>query len=188
MRPKFKLALYFFLINTFIDYFQEKKDLVTGSNLKKFASLVLIVIDQDHIRRRANSRPLNSVPSFLFFKNIKSMATVFEVTECFGTYIDWIFFSEIVFIMQVADRPGDISILTHIFVSDNRTVVLYLGAACSWKLAVILKIQYYPPTTSSFWRNFLFLFEFPFTCFILLLLVINYCNCVVTSTHTSSAL
>ena len=60
------------------------------------------------------------------------MATVFEVTECFGTYI-WIFFSEIVFIMQVADRPGDISILTHIFVSDNRTVVLYLGAACSWK-------------------------------------------------------
>ena len=71
-------------------------------------------------------------PSFLFFKNIKSMATVFEVTECFGTYI-WIFFSEIVFIMQVADRPGDISILTHIFVSDNRTVVLYLGAACSWK-------------------------------------------------------
>ena len=65
-------------------------------------------------------------------ENIKSMATVFEVTECFGTYI-WIFFSEIVFIMQVADRPGDISILTHIFVSDNRTVVLYLGAACSWK-------------------------------------------------------
>ncbi len=25
--------------------------------------------------------------------------------------------------MQVADRPGDISILTHIFVSDNRTVL-----------------------------------------------------------------
>ena len=28
--------------------------------------------------------------------------------------------------MQVADRPGDISILTHIFVSDNRTVVASL--------------------------------------------------------------
>ena len=25
--------------------------------------------------------------------------------------------------MKVADRPGDISILTHIFSSDNRTVV-----------------------------------------------------------------
>ena len=37
--------------------------------------------------------------------------------------------------MQVADRPGDISILTHIFVSDNRTVVNpfdVVGAEASW--------------------------------------------------------
>jgi len=30
--------------------------------------------------------------------------------------------------MRVADRPGDISILTHIFVSDNRTVAIALDA------------------------------------------------------------
>ena len=30
----------------------------------------------------------------------------------------------IVFTMKVPDRPGDISILTHIYVSDNRTVTL----------------------------------------------------------------
>lgn len=30
--------------------------------------------------------------------------------------------------MKVADRPGDISILTHIYVSDNRTVLGILDA------------------------------------------------------------
>ena len=61
-----------------------------------------------------------------------SMATVFEVTTSFGTFC-WNFFRDS--IMQVADRPGDISILTHIFVSDNRTVVLDGPGAwppCSW--------------------------------------------------------
>ena len=71
--------------------------------------------------------PLNS-PS----RPAWSMATVFEVTTSFGTFC-WNFFRDS--IMQVADRPGDISILTHIFVSDNRTVVLDGPGAwppCSW--------------------------------------------------------
>ena len=100
------------------------------------------------------------------------MATVFEVTECFGTYI-WIFFSEIVFIMQVADRPGDISILTHIFVSDNRTVVLSQGATCSWNsqdsqsyLGIntptykIIPSQLKPFILFCFWCLLFFLFVF----------------------------
>ncbi len=33
--------------------------------------------------------------------------------------------------MRVADRPGDISILTHIYVSDNRTVEASKAASCS---------------------------------------------------------
>ena len=129
------LKLIFFLINI---YFQVKKGLGHNnqqSQIRHLWSWNFTSRSKFNIRRRGpipDQATFRVQITFSLQENIKSMATVFEVTECFGTYI-WIFFSEIVFIMQVADRPGDISILTHIFVSDNRTVVLYLGAACSWK-------------------------------------------------------
>lgn len=56
--------------------------------------------------------------------------------------------------MQVADRPGDISILTHIFVSDNRTVVKLFGVAVPGTKSASWGCLYIPTPKSQDFKNF----------------------------------
>ena len=68
---------------------------------------------------------------------------LFKIFNGYYLWSHWVFwdyllnFRDTFIIMQVADRPGDISILTHIFVSDNRTVVNSFGAPKSWDFVYI---------------------------------------------------